>query len=523
MANGPTGADSESRHFCELEAVSKSYGGAKALDSVDFSCNRHSIHAVLGENGAGKSTLIKIIVGVVQADSGRMLLEGDEVSFASPIDARRRGIVPIFQELSLLPDLTVADNICITDPPGKAGFIDKRAQRRRAEELLARVGCEDVNPLERPKDLPLSRRQLVELAKALSRDPKMLILDETTSALTASDVERVFVILGELRDRGLAILYISHRMAEIEAVADTCSVFRNGMHVDTFRQGSKTPDEIVHMMVGREIAQVYPKKPVLPGPPRTLLELRNLSWQDRLHDISLTVGEGEIVGLGGLDGQGQREVLLALFGVLRGLDGDVSLGGRKIQLTSPADAKSAAKGIAMIPEDRKSEGLMLPMSVRDNLTIASLGRLTRFWMVDRSQENARVEEMVELLKIRVDSVDDPVASLSGGNQQKVVIAKWLVTGARVLLLMDPTRGIDVGTKQEIYRLMRQLADEGAAILFYTTDYDELVGMCDRVLILYRGRMIQEFKGEQITEYNIVATSLNLAGMIDRAQEALSHE
>jgi ribose transport system ATP-binding protein len=495
--------------FLQMEGITKRYGGVTALNDVRFACERHAIHAILGENGAGKSTLIKIVAGVTRPDTGSMTLDGQEVSFASPAEATRAGIVCIFQELSLMPDLSVADNICITNPPGRWGLIDQRAQRRSAEELLAKVGCEDVNPLLRVRDLPLSRRQLVEIAKALGRNPRLLILDEATSALTAADVEKVFEILRGLREQGTAILYISHRMAEIQAIADVCTVFRNSRYIETFKAGEHTPEQIVQLMIGREISQIYPAKPP-PQPAREpVLEVENLGWEDRLNGISLKIGAGEIVGLGGLDGQGQREVLLGLFGVLRGLRGKVRLHGREVSVSSPADAKSPRNAIAMIPEDRKTEGLMLPMSIRDNLTIAGLSRLVRAWMVDRSLESTRVDAMIEAMKIKIGSPSDAVGTLSGGNQQKVVIAKWLMTDAKVLLLMDPTRGIDVGTKQEIYALMRRLADDGAAVLFYSTDYDELIGMCDRVSILYRGAIVRTLEGDSITEHNIVAASLNV--------------
>ena len=496
--------------FLELQGISKRYGGVRALESVDFACRRGSIHAVLGENGAGKSTLIKIVSGVVRPDEGEMRLEGNPVAFPEPIAANRAGIVCIFQELSLMPDLSVADNIGIANPPRRFGLIDRRAQRRRAEELLARVGCEDVNPLERVGELPLSRRQMVEIAKALGQDPKLLILDEATSALTSADVEKVYAILRRLRDEGLALLYISHRMHEIEALADTCSVFRNGRHIETFRHGAHSADEVVQLMSGREYANVYPPKPQRHRPPEPVLEVARLRWGERLNDVSLSVGRGEIVGLGGLDGQGQRELLLALFGVLRGLEGEIRIEGRAVAIRSPAQAKDKAIGMALIPEDRKTEGLMLPMSVADNLGLAALPALMTGPFVDRAKEQAAIEAMVQKLRIKVGSLADPVATLSGGNQQKVVIAKWLMTGPRLILLNDPTRGIDVGTKQELYQLLRDLADAGAAILFYTTDYDELVGCCDRVLIVYDGAVVRTLEGDEITETNIVASSLNLA-------------
>jgi ribose transport system ATP-binding protein len=495
--------------FLALAGISKRYGGVRALAEVDFACRRGSIHAVLGENGAGKSTLIKIIAGVVQPDAGRIGLDGRTVTFPNPQAANAAGIVCIFQELSLLPDLSVADNIAIADPPRRFGLIDRRAQRRRAEQLLARVGCEDINPLLQVRQLPLSRRQMVEIAKALGRDPRLLILDEATSALTAADVEKVYAILHGLRDQGLSLLYISHRMHEIEALADTCSVFRNGQHIDTFPKGARGDEQIVQMMIGREWHSVYPPKPQRTAPPPPALELRGIGWEDRLHDISLTVGRGEIVGLGGLDGQGQRELLLALFGVLRGVAGETAVNGTPCHIASPAAAKSSQIGMALIPEDRKTEGLMLPMSVRDNISIAALGTMTRGPVVDRALEAQRIDEVATRLKIKFGRLADPVATLSGGNQQKVVIAKWLLTGARIVLLNDPTRGIDVGTKQEIYQLLRDLADAGTAILFYSTDYDELIGCCDRVLILYDGRIVRALEGEAITEANIVASSLNL--------------
>ncbi|MFO1067470.1 MAG: sugar ABC transporter ATP-binding protein [Geminicoccaceae bacterium] len=501
-------ASTTSRPFLELQGVSKRYGGVRALEGVDFACRRGSIHAVLGENGAGKSTLIKIISGVVQPDEGTIQLEGQQVRFPDPLTANASGIVCIFQELSLMPDLSVADNIGISNPPrGRFGLIDKRAQRRRAEELLARVGCEDVNPLERIANLPLSRRQMVEIAKALGRNPKLLILDEATSALTSSDVTKVYEILKKLREEGLCLLYISHRMHEIEELADTCSVFRNGRHIETFAAGTRSSDDIVQLMIGREMAHVYPDKPQRASPPAPVLEVRDLSWTDRLNGISFSVGKGEIVGLGGLDGQGQRELLLALFGVLRSCSGEIRVDGRSFDVSSPGQAKG--KGMALIPEDRKTEGLMLPMSVGENLGMAALGGLTSGLFIDAGKEREAIARMVEKLKIKVGDIGNPVATLSGGNQQKVVIAKWLLTGPRLILLNDPTRGIDVGTKQELYQLLRDLADSGASILFYTTDYDELIGCCDRVLIVYDGRVVRTLEGEAINETNIVASSLNL--------------
>jgi len=494
--------------FFALEHVSKRYGGVHALRDVDFACDRGSIHAVLGENGAGKSTLMKIMAGVVQPDEGRMTLEGTPITIPNPAAANRAGIVCIFQELSLMPELTVADNITLSAPPRRFGLIDGRAQRRRSEELLARIGCEDIDPSIRVADLPLSRRQMVEIAKALGRNPQLLILDEATSALTAADVDRVYRMLFDLKAQNLSILYISHRMHEIEALADRCSVFRNGRHIETFAKGARSHDEIIGLMIGREIEGQFPPKPKRPRP-APFIQIQDLAWESRLNGVTLEAGRGEIVGLGGLDGQGQKELLLALFGVLRGVRGTVMVEGQPMSLSSPRAAKGGRARMALVPEDRKSEGLILSMSIADNLSMASLDRRSRGPFIDAERTRAAVERAIEQLRIKIGEASDPVSTLSGGNQQKVVLAKWLATNPDVILLNDPTRGIDVGTKQEIYRLMRELADAGACILFYSTDYEELVGCCDRVAVLYDGRIVRELEGETITERNLIASALNI--------------
>jgi ribose transport system ATP-binding protein len=503
----------EEQPFFQMSGVSKSYGGAVALDSADLAVRSGRIHAVLGENGAGKSTLLKVMSGVVQPDEGTMHLDGRQVSFASPSEANAAGIVCVYQELSLIPDLSVADNIFASNPPRRFGMIDRRTQRRQAEEALTRAGAADINPLAKVRDLPLSRQQMVELAKGLAHEPRILILDEATSALTAADVARVIEVLKRLRDEGLAILFISHRMHEVKALADECTVYRNGRHVMSFEAGTRTDNDVVEMMIGRKYQHAFPDKPA-DEPGRRLaaepvLACRDLAWNDTLQGISFSLKPGEILGLGGLDGQGQRELLLALFGVLRGCTGKIEIDGEAVSITSPVVARANQIGMALIPEDRKTEGLMLPMSVRENLSFAALDRMSTAGVIDRDRQQSFVDRMMELLAIKSFSVDAAVGSLSGGNQQKVVIAKWLIRQPRILLLSDPTRGIDVGTKQEIYQLLRRLADEGAAIVFYSTDYDELIGCCDRVLVLYEGRIKKELAGPEITEQNLIASALDL--------------
>jgi ribose transport system ATP-binding protein len=493
-----------------MEGISKRYGGVVALKEADIAVRAGAIHAVLGENGAGKSTLIKIMAGAVAPDQGRVLLEGNEVSFSSPAAAHAAGIVCVFQELSLIPDLSVADNIVISNPPKHFGMIDRRRQRQIAEEALTRAGASDIHPSSLVKDLPLSRRQMVEIAKALARKPRLMILDEATSALTQSDVEKVFGVLKRLRSEGLALIYISHRMHEITELADDCTVFRNGRMIESYPAGTKTDQQVVELMIGREYKSVFPAKPEPSKDRAPVLSCRDLSWGDRLSGLTFDIRPGEIVGVGGLDGQGQRELLLALFGVLRDVKGEVEICGERILLKSPKQAKSGAASVALIPEDRKTEGLMLPMTVRENLSIAALDRVSSKGVIDHASETRQIDEFVKLLGIKAATIDMPVGALSGGNQQKVVIAKWLMNHPKIILLNDPTRGIDVGTKQEIYTLLRRLAEAGAAILFYSTDYDELIGCCDRVLVMYDGSIVRELEGADITEHALIGSALNIA-------------
>ncbi len=504
-------APSEPRAFLELAGVTKRYGGVTALNDVRFRAWRGSIHAILGENGAGKSTLMKILAGVVRADGGCLRIDGRDLALAGPADALRHGIVCIFQELSIIPDLTVAENISLSAPPRDAfGLIDRRAQQRIARRVLAEIGCDrDIDVRDLCADLPLSKRQVVEIAKALVRRPRVLILDEATSALTADDADRVMQRLRRLRDEGTCVLFISHRMHEIDALADTCSVFRNGAHIATFPTRTRTHEEMVQLMIGRPIAQVYPPKPAEPPAAAPYLTIEGLSWGSQLSGIDLAVRPGEIVGLGGLDGQGQRELLLAVAGVLRNVKGRIRIGTAVLAPDGPSAAKDPRHGVALIPEDRKTEGLFLGLSVRTNLAAAALDRVSRGGIIDAKAESALIERLVATLQVKAPDRTVPVATLSGGNQQKVVIAKWLATEPRLLLLVDPTRGIDVGTKQEIYRLFRDLASRGLAILLYSTDYDELIGLCDRVAVMYGGRIAASLAGAELTEHALLANALNL--------------
>jgi ribose transport system ATP-binding protein len=493
----------------EAREVSKHFGGTVALNNVSFSCQPGSIHALIGENGAGKSTLIKIFSGVVSPDSGTIMVKGQPSTIQSPAHAARQGIVPVFQELSLMPHLTVAENIHVTNPPrNRFGLVDGKMLARRTDQFFTDLGFEHIDPDALISELPLAQRQLVEIAKALALNPQVLILDEGTSALSIHDVKLVFQVIRRLRDEGRSVIFISHRMGEVEEIADTLTIFRDGQDVGSFPMGSVGRDEMVQLMIGRKLEQVFPPKP--PAQERApLLEVQNLGWELALHDISFSVSKGEIVGLGGLDGQGQGELLFSLFGLLRGLRGQIIIDGQPQRINGPAAASNAGINLALIPEDRKTEGLILPMSVGDNSSLSIIDRLARFGLIDRKQEQASIQRTIERMSIKTPSSRLAARSLSGGNQQKLVIGKWLLTEAKIYLLHDPTRGIDVGTKQEIYQLIRTLADQGAAILFFSTELSELVGMCDRVLVLYEGRIFRELTGDDITEESIVSAALGL--------------
>lgn len=495
----------------EARDITKRFGGITALNNASFSCQAGSIHALIGENGAGKSTMIKVLSGVVTPDSGTILINGQQTTVHSPADAARQGVVAVFQELSLMPQLTVAENIYITNPPrNRLGLIDHKQLNARTHEFCAELGFEQLDPDALVSEIPLAQRQLVEIAKALSRKPKVLILDEGTSALSIHDVRLVFQVIRRLRDEGRSVIFISHRMSEVDEIADTLTIFRDGEDVGSFAMGSVSRDEMVQLMIGRKLEQVYPPKPTITAQQRQpLLNVQNLGWEQALNDISFEIGKGEIVGLGGLDGQGQGELLFSLFGLLRGMRGTISIDGQPTHINGPADAANAGINLALIPEDRKTEGLILPMSVGSNISLSIIDRVAKLGLIDAKQEQSSIQRTIERLQIKTPSARLKARGLSGGNQQKLVIGKWLLTEAKLYLLHDPTRGIDVGTKQEIYQLMRTLADNGAGILFFSTELSELVGMCDRVLVLYEGRVFRELVASEITEENIVSAALGL--------------
>jgi ribose transport system ATP-binding protein len=492
-----------------LKSVSKSYGGVPALTDVDFHCEPGLVHAILGENGAGKSTLMKLLAGVIQPDSGEIAVSGKTTRLTSPREAAQHGIVCMFQELSLMPHLSVGDNIVISAPRTRFGFL-RRAAYDEVRATLDTIGAADISVSARVSELSLAEQQLVEIAKALFRKPRLLILDEATSALTSELVETVFGVLRELKRRGVAILFISHRMHEVDAIADRISVFRNGRHIDTFNVGTRSSKEVIGLMIGRSLEELFPPRGgALPEGAPIVLDVSDLSWAGQLRNVDLHVRKGEIVGLGGLDGQGQQHLMHAVFGVLRKVSGKVEVNGKRIDGVLPSQAKRAEIGLALVPEDRKTEGLILDMSVTENLRLAALSRAPFGILgLDTESEN-RIRRLIDALSLNCGSFDSPVATLSGGNQQKVVLAKWLALSPKCLLLMDPTRGIDLPTKAQIYRLLRELAQEGLAVVLQSTDYEELVHLCDRVYVFYNGQAVKQLTDQELTPNALIAASMNV--------------
>jgi rhamnose transport system ATP-binding protein len=472
-----------------LDGIIKSFPGVRALKNVSFDIAAGEVHALLGENGAGKSTLIKVMSGVYAPDAGSISVDGTLVTLDGPHAARTRGIATIYQELLLFPELTVAENIFAGHAPRtRLGGLDWRAMRREAKKLLESLDIHDLDVNEVVGTLSVGNRQRVEILRALSQDARVLIMDEPTAALAEHDVQRLFEVVRRLRARGVGVVYISHRMEEIFLLADRVTVLRDGDYVGTRRVAETDVGELVQMMVGRRIESLFPKIEVAIGAP--VLEVRDLVRLPTTRGVSFVVRAGEILGLAGLVGSGRSELAQAIFGVLPAHSGDILLGGERVRVDSPATGR--ALGIAYVPEDRGTQGLVRPMTVRENVSLSVLRRLAHGGFIDRDAERRLADEAVEKFSIRTAGIEQIVAKLSGGNQQKIVLAKWLAAKPRLLILDEPTRGIDVGAKAEIHRLMGELAGQGLAVLMISSELPEVLGMSDRVLVMREGRFVAEF-------------------------------
>ncbi len=488
------------------DGVVKRYGQVQALVGADFNCRAGEIHAVLGENGAGKSTLIKVLGGTVRQDAGTVRVAGEELPPGRPQAALLAGIVAVYQELSLIRDLTVAENIfLLREPLRPLRLIDGGSVVQRTYALFRDLGIKGIDPDRRAGQLSLAQKQVVEIAKAAARDPRVLILDEPTSALAEAEVAWLLDLMKRWRGEGKAIIFISHRYGEVKATADRLSIYRNGQRVAVYAGNEASDTEVITAMCGRPVETLFPDLPPLQPDAPITLEVRDVSSRE-VRGVSFAARRGEILGVGGLAGQGQLDLFLSLFGALPH-SGQTSLHGRTVRLRRPQDAVRAGVGIALVPAERKTEGLLLARSVRENMTLPAIGLLSRFGFVQRGRERERVQSMIHTLHIAVSNDDVPVRQLSGGNQQKVVIGKWLLSGASILLLYDVTRGVDVATKAQIYGLIIDAVSNGATVLFYSTDTQEMVHLCHRVLVMYEGRVVQTVEGNELNERQIVSAAI----------------
>ncbi|WP_062225918.1 sugar ABC transporter ATP-binding protein [Aureimonas frigidaquae] len=492
-----------------LEAVSKAFGATKAVTDVSFSVARGSVHALLGENGAGKSTTMKLLSGLIAPDTGHIQIDGRPVRLASPRDAHRAGIRTAFQELTLVRDLTVLDNMMLPNAPVsilgtlRRGAVadDVRAHFERLRihvDLQAEAGS-----------LDLAMRQKIEIARALYRQPSILLLDEPTSALAGSDVAWLGGMIAEARGRGVTVLFISHRMPEVRDFCDTMTILRNGRHIASGAVADFTDAEVIERIIGRSLDQTFPPRPdrSTATPPEPVLETRGLSAGAKLTGVDLALAPGEILGVAALQGMGQLDLFSACFGAVPVTAGTLLVDGRAVHLSAPADALHPSLRIGFLPEDRKTQGLFLKLDGATNATLPVIDRFARRGLIDRQAERAAAERVFGTVDVSPVAAFTEAGAFSGGNQQKIAIAKWLVAESRILLLFDPTRGIDVGTKHQLYELMRSFADAGGAVLFHSTEIPELVHLSDRVVVLYEGRIVSELKGAAIDEHAIMAAAL----------------
>ncbi len=492
--------------------IDKSYAGVHALKGASFELRAGEVHALIGENGAGKSTLIKVITGAVEADGGEIELNGKTIAHNSPRAAKQLGIAVIYQQPALFPELSVAENIAIgLEEASLWSRVDWRHRRQRASQLLARIGAK-IEPETDAGDLTMPQQQLVEIARALGADAKILIMDEPTASLSEEDTQNLFGVIRQLRAQGVGIVYISHRLGELAVIADRVTVLRDGCTIDTRLMSEVNRQELIQLMVGRELSAVFPKKTVQKGD--LVLELRQLGCSESgIHDVNLSVRAGEIVGVAGLVGGGRTELARTIFGLTLSDEGQILLRGRPVKIESATQA--IANGIAYVPEDRRRHGVILDLPISANITLGSLDKLSRFGALDFPREKEIAADYTRRLSIKTPTIFAPVATLSGGNQQKVALSRWLVTKPSVLILDEPTQGIDVGAKSEIHALMTELAGQGVAIIMISSELPEILGMSDRIAVMYGGTVVATLDCADATQQRIL--SLALGHKVDEVQ------
>ncbi len=487
----------------EMKGITKQFPGVLALDNVTLTVYPGEVLALVGENGAGKSTLMKILSGVYKKDAGEILLDGKPVEISGPLHARQLGISIIYQELNVLNNMNITENIFVGREKKKNGFVDKKLQHEEARRLLSRVGLE-VDPHTRTGRLSTAQKQMVEVAKALSTHARMIIMDEPTSSLTDKETEMLFGIIRKLRADGVAIVFISHRMNEIFEISDRIAVMRDGQMIQSMDAAEATEQKVIAAMVGRDVNNLFVKEPAPIG--EVALEVKNLSTKHFLKDISFNVRAGEIVGFAGLVGAGRSEVMRAVFGIDPRETGEIFVRGRPVNIRTTVDALRA--GLGFVPEDRKEQGLILKMSVQHNASIAALPSVSKGGFLDKKRERRLAGEYIDKLRVKTPSQEQRVMNLSGGNQQKVVIAKWMATHPSVLILDEPTRGIDVGAKKEIHLLMSELVAQGVAIIMISSELPEILGMSDRIYVMHDGRIKGEIARGEATQESVMKMAIS---------------
>ena len=488
----------DNNYILTLKNITKEFPGVKALDDVTINIERGTIHGLVGENGAGKSTLIKVLAGIYQPNKGEIILDGKPCRFNSPIEARRAGISVVHQEIKLAEPLSVAENMFLGNVQLKNGLVDWKGMRRRAWEIVEDLGMDiDINA--QVSSLTVAKKQIVEIMHAINNNSRILIMDEPSAVLTDRELEVMFRIVKQLRDKGITIIYISHRLDEIFGLCSNVSVLRDGCHIDTIPVASVDRQGLINMMVGREMGQEYPKEVGNVG--GTILEVKNLS-RGILQDISFEVKSGEVFGISGLVGAGRTELARAILGIDKPESGEVYVRGKKVHYRTFADA--IRDGLGLIPEDRKLQGLVQIMAVKRNTTLVNMKRVLRAGVISSSLEEKLSKEYADKLHVVTPSMETEVQYLSGGNQQKVVIAKWLFQNSEILFLDEPTRGIDVGAKAEIYRLINRMAKEGKTIIMISSEMPELLGMCDRIMVMHEGHKMGELNAAEATQEKIMA-------------------
>ena len=484
-----------------VENAAKNFGGVKALVKADLTLYTHEIHALLGENGAGKSTLLKTLAGVHTLDSGSITLNGKTFEQGSTRSAREQGIAVIYQEPNLFPDLTLAENVFAGRQPLKSGSVAWAYMETEARELFSQLGV-SLNPLSRARGLSIADQQIVEIAKAISTQANVIVMDEPTAALSSKEVERLFTVARNLREKGCAVVFVSHRLDEVFALCDRITIMRDGSTVSTDLVTNIDEPQVIRAMVGRNVSDLFPKLDATIGD--AVLEVNNLAREGQFQDISFTVRAGEIVALAGLVGSGRSEVARAIFGVDRYDSGSITVNGKILEVGSPSSAMES--GIALVPEDRRQQGLFMSTSIAKNAAVTMLSRIRKGILIRANAERKIAEEWTKVLQTKYASIDDPVERLSGGNQQKVVLAKWLATNPRLLIVDEPTRGIDVGTKAEVHKLLSQKAQEGLAVLMISSELPEVLGMADRVLVMREGHIVRQFSRSEANSENIIAAA-----------------